>query len=94
MTCLFHHIISEDVVTVEDFDSNIVASVNVPGELNLCKASFANSFSKLVLPYTGTRSRCLGAHALTFLVFPTIQQLKFVLSVKAARFFLLFVIVT
>lgn len=47
---LFHHVVAEDMFAVEDFDGNVVAVVDISGELHLRKASFSNGFSQLVFP--------------------------------------------
>lgn len=62
-TCLFHHLVAEDMVTIKDFDGNMVTILNVLSELDLSKASLANGFSQLVLSHAGTRSHgLLPAH--------------------------------
>lgn len=66
-TCLFHHVVAEDMVAVEDFDGNMGTSLDVLGELDLRKATFANGFPQLVFPHSGSSSRCLrsAAHSAT-----------------------------
>ncbi|WVZ21247.1 hypothetical protein V8G54_008569 [Vigna mungo] len=64
---LFHHVVAEDMFAVEDFDGNVVAVVDISGELHLRKASFSNGFSQLVFPNHDTTFCYLQTHFSFFL---------------------------
>ena len=62
---MFNHLVTEDLVAIEDFNGNVVTGLNVLGELDLGKATLTHSFTKLVLPHTCPRRRWLSrAHLL------------------------------
>lgn len=57
---MFNHLVTEDLVAIEDLNGNVVTGLNVLGELDLGKATLTDSFTKLVLPHTCPRRRCLS----------------------------------
>lgn len=62
---MFDHLVTEDLVAVEDFDGNAVTSVDVSGELDLGKGTLTQGFTQLVVPDTCPRRLfLLQAHLL------------------------------
>ena len=62
---MFHHLVTEDLVAVEDFDGNVVTGLDILGELDLGKATLTQGSTQLVPPDTcPRRRRLLGAHLL------------------------------
>lgn len=62
---MFHHLVTEDLVAVEDFDGNTVPSVDISGELDLGKGALTQGFTQLVVPDACPRRRFLfQAHLL------------------------------
>lgn len=59
---LLDHLMTEDVMAVDDLDGEGVAGVEVLGELDLGKAAFPDRLAKLVPPHAGPRRRYLHAH--------------------------------
>lgn len=63
---MFHHLVAEDLFTVEDFNGNAIMGLNVLGELDLGEAALTQGSPQLVLPDARPRRRLLPrAHLLS-----------------------------
>lgn len=61
---MFDHLVTEDLVAVEDFDGNVFSGLEVLGELDLGKGTLTQGSTQLVPPDTcPRRRRLLRAHA-------------------------------